>query len=70
MSNKHQIEMLKQCVGEITSLRIQIERLEPKADAYDTLRQVIHLLPQPSQGYGEDLVYKLEREIEEWEKES
>jgi hypothetical protein len=47
----------------IDRLRATIERLGPKADAYDNLATILRLLPQPSQGVGEDLVWILEKRI-------
>ena len=46
---------------EIKVLRAQIDRLAPKAEAYDTLRQVLSLLPRPSQGMGEDVAWQLDK---------
>jgi hypothetical protein len=65
MSNKEAIEMMQRCKEEITSLRRRIDHLQPKADAYDNLALVLHLLPQPSVGMGEDLAWTLERRIQE-----
>ncbi len=68
MHDKEAIDMMLRCKGEIESLRIIISKLQPKADAYDNLSIVLHLLPQPSQGYGEDLVWRLKNKIDELEK--
>ncbi len=65
MDNKEAIEMMNRCMGEITSLRIINSELRPKADAYDNLAIVLNLLPKASQGYGEDLVWRLKKKIEE-----
>ena len=59
------IQMMQRCAEEIRQLRRINAELAPKADAYDSLRQVLNLLPQPSQGYAEDLVWRLEKEIAE-----
>lgn len=67
MNDKQAIEMMQRCKGEITSLRIIISKLQPKADAYDNISSILRLLPQPSQGYGEDLVWRLNKAIEELE---
>lgn len=67
MHDKQAIEMMQRCKGEITSLRIVISKLQPKADAYDNISSILRLLPQPSQGYGEDLVWRLNKAIEELE---
>ena len=64
MKDKDAIQMMQRCAEEIRQLRRINAELAPKADAYDSLRTVLNLIPQPSQGYGEDLVWKLEKEIE------
>lgn len=65
ISNKEAIEMMNRCKHEIASLKAVIGRLQPKADAYDNLAAIVRLLPQPSQGYGEDLVWVLDKRIRE-----
>lgn len=65
IDNREAIEMMVRCKNEIVGLRSTIERLTPKADAYDNLATVLRLLPQPSQGMGEDLVWALDRRIRE-----
>ena len=57
--------MMQRCSEEIRSLRARIAHLEPKAHAYDTLSAVLGLLPRPSQCYGEDLAWRLDKEIAE-----
>lgn len=59
------ISMMNRCRGEIVDLRAQINRLQPKADAYDNLTAIINLLPKPSVGMSEDLVWALDRRIRE-----
>ncbi len=65
ISNTEAIEMMNRCKSEIIGLRAAIDRLKPKADAYDNLAAVLRLLPQPSQGMGEDVVWTLNKRIEE-----
>lgn len=65
ISNKEAIEMMSRCKQEILSLRATIDRLKPKADAYDNLVVVLGLLPKPSVGMGEDLVWTLDKRIRE-----
>lgn len=65
MSNAEAIEMMNRCKSEIMNLRGTIERLQPKADAYDNLVTILRLLPQPSRGYGEDMVWILNNRIKE-----
>lgn len=67
ISNKEAIEMMNRCKQEIISLRATIDRLQPKADAYDNLAIVLHLLPRQSMGMGENLVWVLDKRIRELE---
>ena len=67
MSNHEAIEMMNRCKQEILCLRNVIARLEPKADAYDNIARVLRLLPQPSVGMGEDMVWILDKRIRELE---
>ncbi len=62
---KEFIEMAQRCSSEIKEMRRAIANLQPKADAYDKLSIVLGLLPQPSQGYGEDIAWKLDKRVEE-----
>lgn len=63
-------QMMQRCVEEIKTLRRINAELAPKAEAYDMLRQVLNLLPQPSQGFGEDLVWRLEKAIKDIDEEN
>lgn len=65
ISNKEAIEMMNRCKQEIVGLRATIERLRPKADAYDNLVIVLSLLPRQSIGMGEDLVWIIDKRIRE-----
>lgn len=65
MDNKEAIDMMLRCKNEILSLRATIDRLKPKADAYDNLATLLRLLPQPSVGMGEDLAWVIDRRIKE-----
>jgi hypothetical protein len=67
MEDKEAIEMMRRCKDEIQLLRDEIGRLRPKADAYDSLAQVLSLLPRPSVGAGEDIVWRIDRRIREIE---
>lgn len=64
MTPWEQVVMMKECVAEIKHLRTHIAHLTPKAEAYDMLQKIMHHIPGKSQGYSEDIVYKLENEIE------
>lgn len=65
ISNQEAIQMMNRCKDEILSMRARIDRLQPKADAYDNLATLLRLFPQPSQGAGEDLVWTLNQHIRE-----
>lgn len=65
MKDSEAIEMMIRTREEILSLRRINAELAPKADAYDQLRKVLNLLPQPSVGFSEDLAWRLEKRIEE-----
>ena len=65
ISNQEAIQMMNRCKQEIVSLRSLIDRLQPKADAYDNIVTILRLLPQPSVGMSEDLVWTLDKRIRE-----
>lgn len=67
MPSREAIDMMQRCKDEIVSLRRQIDRLQPKADAYDNLAIVLGLLPRQSVGMGEDMVWRLDKRIRELE---
>ncbi|MHA7968993.1 hypothetical protein [Rhizobium sp. CAU 1783] len=61
------LRMMERTRSEIKELRATIDRLAPKAGAYDLIAQILGLLPRQSQGYGEDLVWKLDQKIKDVE---
>lgn len=65
MTNREAIEMMQHCMHEIRDLQAQVERLQPKASAYDNLVKILKLLPEESRGYTKNLSYILERRIGE-----
>jgi hypothetical protein len=65
VTNAEAIQMMNRCKNEILSLRARIGQLQPKADAYDNIATVLRLLPQPSQGMGEDVVWTIDQRIRE-----
>jgi len=65
MKDADAIQMMMRCREEIVSLRRQIDRLAPKAEAYDAMTSILGMIPRPSQGFGEDLAWRLEKEIAE-----
>ncbi len=68
MNDREAIEMMQRCKSEIVSLRNEIDRLRPKADAYDSIAHILSLLPRQSQGMGENLVWILDKRIREIER--
>lgn len=67
IDNREAIEMMNRCKQEIIGLRATIDRLTPKADAYDKLSIVLSLLPRQGVGMGEDLVWVLDKRMRELE---
>lgn len=65
IGNNEAIEMMNRCKHEIVGMRAEINRLKPKADAYDNITSILRLLPQHSVGMGEDLVWTLDKRIQE-----
>lgn len=65
VSTQEALQIMERCTEEIRSLRIQRDALQPKAAAYDLIAKILGLLPEPSRGYGEDVVWKLEKRIAE-----
>ncbi len=65
MQDKEAIEMMARCKNEIVSLRLERDSLRPKADAYDAITKILSLLPRQAVGFGEDLVWLLEKRIKE-----
>lgn len=65
MTANEAVEMMQRCREEIRSLRAQVECLQSKAEAYDSIVAILRLLPRPSVGKGEDMVWRLGRRIKE-----
>ena len=63
MKDRDAIQMMESCKQEIEDLRAQVAMLAAKAEAFDAVQQVLGFIPQRSRGEGEDLVWKLGREI-------
>lgn len=59
------IGMLNRVADEMRFLRKVNSELAPKAEAYDTLRQVLDMAPQRSRGMAEDLVSMMDRRRED-----
>jgi hypothetical protein len=65
MKNAEAIQMMNRCRQEILQLRAIIDKIGPKAEAYDNLVTVLQLLPKPSVGMGEDMIWVLDKRIRE-----
>lgn len=67
MDSKEAKQMIQRCINEIEQLRGEIGRLRPMADAYQLITKILGLVPGPSVGYGEDLVWILKKRLREIE---
>lgn len=67
MDDKEAIDMMRRCVADIKQLRAERDLFAPAAEAYGVIRDVVRMLPQPSRGYGEDVLWTLEKRIRELE---
>jgi hypothetical protein len=66
MDDKEAMDMMHRCVDELTTNRKTIEYLSVRAEAYEVIRDVVRMAsPKSSQGYSEDLVWRLKKKIEE-----
>jgi hypothetical protein len=65
VEDKEAIEMMNRCIDEIETQRRHVEHLGPRAEAYEVIRDIVHMQPRASQGYGEDLVWRLKKKIAE-----
>ena len=65
--NDELLQFLRRSRDEIVTLQKQVARLEPKAEAYDLLRDVVGFIPKAARGYGEDIVWRMEQRIRELE---
>lgn len=65
MMEKQFIQMMERCKSAIMQRDRQLAEIQPKADAYDVLVQVVHGLSPPTGGYAEEnIVGILNKEIE------
>lgn len=67
MTDREAVQMMRRAADEIRTLRRINAELGPRADAYDSIKSVLNLMPRPSQGYGEDVAWLLEKRIAELE---
>lgn len=58
-------DMLRRVSTEIEMRNHTIDYLTPKAEAYDTLRQVLGLLPRPLMGGEPDIMHIIRNELAE-----
>jgi hypothetical protein len=63
VTDKDAAQMIQRCIEEIQGLQNQVAVLSPKAAAYETVTQILGLLPRPQQGYGEDMIWRLRNEL-------
>lgn len=67
MNDNEAKQMMQQCVNEIEDLRRYIAKLEPKAEAYEMIKEILDLLPKRGQGAAPDIVWQLRKRIKELE---
>lgn len=67
MKDKDAIDMARRAVEEIKMLRGAMSSAAPRAQAYDLIEKIMGLIPAKSQGYGEDIVWRLEKQIADLE---
>lgn len=65
MTAREAVEMMLRCKNEIQALRNYVAQLEPRAIAYDQICTILRLLPQPQRGQGEDVLWTINKRIEE-----
>jgi len=66
ISNREAVQMMARCKEEIKNLRAQIERLKPKADAYDNLAIVLKLhIRRPNSAFINAVIAERFRQIEQ-----
>lgn len=49
---------------EIINLRRELEEMRPKAKAWDTIEQVVSMMPGPTQVYGVDITWQLKQAVD------
>ena len=70
MENAEVLQLIRRCTDEIKTLRKQIDHLQPKAEAYDAMLTILRMVPCGGMvGRGEDLVWLLDRKVQEIEHE-
>lgn len=67
MGEQEQLQMMRRAEQEIVDQRRRNAELAPKAEAYDTIRQILDMCPQRSAGMGEDVAWRLGKRIAEIE---
>lgn len=70
MNDKQALEMMNRCEHAIESLRKQIAYLEPQAQAYDSIRQILGMTSRvnsSSMGMGEDALWVIRKERQKLE---
>lgn len=68
MHDKEALQMMQRCKDEIQQQRNTIGALQPKAQAFEVIAQIMdYLRLRQSQAMGEDLVWTLNKRIRELE---
>lgn len=63
MKTTEMIDLMSRCRDEIRHLRNIIDRLSPKAEAWDRMGVVLNMIPQRTGGMSEDLAWFLDQHI-------
>lgn len=69
MSNHEAISMMARAEDEIKRLRRRIEALEPRAEAFNVISQIMSYLPQGAVGMSEDVLFTFRMRSNELKKE-
>lgn len=69
MSRPELLHLLRVAHDEIVVLRRKVAELEPRARAYDNIDRIVGMIPYPSQGYGEDVAWRIKTVVERIEAE-
>jgi hypothetical protein len=66
MHDKEAIDMMERCVQELQLQRNTINVLEPRAEAYEVIHDIVRMSSRRgSMVAGEDLIWRLKKKIEE-----
>lgn len=65
MQDTETLQLLRVCREEIVALRRQVDELMPRAEAFESIRQVLGMIPRASGGFSPDILWLLNKRIEE-----